>query len=230
MQHIKILFSGFILLCTLFLFSCKKEKNNSPDGGGGVTDIDGNHYDTMRMGTRVWMTENLKTTKYNDGTSIPTGLSDDAWRTTKTGAYSIYDNNAANDATYGKLYNWYAVNSGKLAPKGWHVATIDEWNDLFRYLGGNGRVIGGKMKATTGWNSPNTGADNSSGFSALPGGFRSWAGRYNLMGTNAYFWTLEEYLPPSDYAWYIALFHDQAEIYSSSEYKMQGMSVRCVKD
>ena len=221
MQSNKILFSGFMLLCALFLFSCKKEKNNSPDGGRGVTDIDGNRYDTITIGTKVWMTENLKTTKYNDGTPIPTGLSDDAWRTTKTGAYSIYDNNAANDATYGKLYNWYAVNSGKLAPKGWHVATEKDWAEL----GG-----GGELKATTGWNSPNTGATNSKGFSALPGGTRGWGGPYHGKGTNAYFWTLQEYLPPSDYAWYLVLFHDQAVSYKTSVYKMQGMSVRCVED
>jgi len=209
------------ILLLMAISSCKKEKGDPPTTG--ITDIDGNHYDTITLGTVVWMTENLKTTKYNDGTAIPTGLSDDDWRTTTKGEYAIYDNNAANDATYGKLYNWYAVNSGKLAPKGWHVATDKDWGELHRYAGG-------KLKATTGWNSPNTGADNSSGFSALPGGFRSWTGRYNLMGTHAYFWSSKEYLPPSDYAWYQVLFHDNAQVYSTFEYKMQGMSVRCVKD
>ena len=211
MQNIKILFSGFMLLWALSLSSCKKDNGGQPDGDEGVRDIDGNHYDTLKVGAKIWMTENLKTTKYNDGTAIPTGLSDEAWRTTKTGAYSIYDNNAANDAVYGKLYNWYAVNSGKLAPKGWHVATDDDWRELVLSL------------------RPNTGTGNSSGFSALPGGFRSWAGRYNLMGKNGYFWTTKEYIPPSDYAWYVVLFPNDVP-YRSSEYKMQGMSVRCVKD
>lgn len=229
MQHFKILSSGLMLLCTLFLFSCKKDKDNSPAGGEGVTDIDGNHYDTITIGTQVWMTENLKTTKYNDGTSIPTGLSNDDWRTTKNGAYTIYDNNAANDAIYGKLYNWYAVSSGKLAPKGWHIPTKEDWSKLIAYLGGSTKA-GGKLKSTTGWNSPNTGADNSTGFSALPGGTRGWAGAYYGMGTNAYFWTTEEYLPPSDYAWYVVLFNDEAQSSSISVYKMQGVSVRCVKD
>lgn len=222
MQHIKMISSGFMLLCMLFLFSCKKDKGDSPDRGEGVRDIDGNRYDIMTIGTKVWMTENLKTTKYNDGTPIPGGLSDEAWRTTKKGAYAIYDNNAANDATYGKLYNWYAVTSGKLAPKGWHVATDDDWAEL-----GRG---GGALKATTGWNSPNTGATNSIGFSALPGGIRFWSGVYYGIGTHAYFWTLQEYIPPSDYAWYLVLFHDQATSYKTMDYKMSGMSVRCVKD
>ena len=217
MQHIKILFSGFILLCTLFLFSCKKDKDNTPAGGEGVTDIDGNHYDTITIGTKVWMTENLKTTKYNDGTPIPTGLSDDAWRTTKTGAYSIYDNNAANDAAYGKLYNWYAVNSGKLAPKGWHVATEKDWAEL-----GRG---GGALKATTGWNSPNTGADNSAAF-ALPGGTCGGRISTTVRVRMPIFGLLRASSFP-DYAWYLVLFHDEAFRTKTNVYKMQGMSVLC---
>jgi uncharacterized protein (TIGR02145 family) len=224
----KVFTACMSLALVITIISCRKD--NSPAGGGGVTDADGNRYDTIRIGTQVWMVQNLRTTKYNDGTPIPTGLSNDDWRTTKKGAYAIYDNKAANDATYGKLYNWYAVGSGKLAPKGWHVSTREDWSTLIKYLDGNNKT-GGKLKSATGWDSPNTGADNSSGFSGLPGGTRAWGGGgYYDMGKTAYFWTTGEYVSFPDYAWYLKLFHDKAETFSTSEYKMQGMSVRCVKD
>jgi hypothetical protein len=112
----KILF--LIIFVFAIIFSCKKETNNTNDNTNDSTciDIDGNVYQTIRIGTQVWMQENLKTTRYKDGTAIPTGLSDTAWENTTSGAYAIYDNNTANYTTYGKLYNWYAVNTGKLAP------------------------------------------------------------------------------------------------------------------
>jgi uncharacterized protein (TIGR02145 family) len=136
---------------------------------GTVTDIDGNVYNTVTIGTQCWMAENLKTTRYNDGTAILTGLSNADWQITTSGAYAIYNNDPANNTTYGKLYNIYAVKTNKLAPAGWHVPTYTEWTTLTTYLGGEA-VAGGKMKATTLWSSPNTGATNSSGFTGLPAG------------------------------------------------------------
>ncbi|MBL0287321.1 MAG: fibrobacter succinogenes major paralogous domain-containing protein [Bacteroidetes bacterium] len=116
---------------------------------------------------QIWMAENLKTTLYNDGTLIPNVTNSDEWSKLTTGAYCYYDNNYSNNAIYGKLYNWYAVGTGKLVPKGWHVPTDAEWETLITYLGGED-IAGRKMKSTNYWKSPNVGASNSSGFNGLP--------------------------------------------------------------
>ena len=139
-----------------------------------VTDIDGNVYQTVTIGTQVWMVENLKTTRYIDGTAIPLDTNSSTWGGLTTPGYCWYNDSAIYGNTYGALYNWYAVNTGKLAPAGWHVPTDSEWTVLTTYLGGE-TVAGGKLKdtGTTYWQSPNTGATNASGFLALPGGFRS---------------------------------------------------------
>ncbi|MCC6186914.1 MAG: fibrobacter succinogenes major paralogous domain-containing protein, partial [Chitinophagaceae bacterium] len=110
------------------------------------------------------------------------------WRITTTGAFAIYDGSSINNDTYGKLYNWYAASSGKLAPKGWHIPSRAEWETLVENLGGTS-VAGGKLKSTSSlWMAPNTGATNSSGFSALPSGWKSNSGGYSLIGESAYWW------------------------------------------
>jgi uncharacterized protein (TIGR02145 family) len=191
-----------------------------------VTDIDGNIYHTVRIGTQVWMKENLKTTRYKDGTTIPTGLSNAAWQATTSGAYAIYNNNAANNTTYGKLYNWYAVNTGKLAPAGWHVPTDAEWTTLINYLGGEA-VAGGKMKATTLWSSPNTGATNSSGFTGLPAG--AWDGSFfNNIGNTSLFCSSTEFGTYNAFVY--DLHYNSSGFYSGVTSKVGGFSVRCVKD
>lgn len=139
---------------------------------GTVTDVDGNVYQTIGIGSQFWIAENLKTTKYNDGTSIPLVTDNRDWSLLFTPAYCWYNNDEINNKiTYGALYNWYTLNTGKLCPSGWHVPNNTEWAVLASYLGGP-EVAGGKMKVpgTDYWNSPNTGATNSSGFSAFPGG------------------------------------------------------------
>jgi uncharacterized protein (TIGR02145 family) len=140
--------------------------------GAGVT-YNGYTYSSVVLGNgQEWMSENLRTTNYRNGDPIPTGLDNATWSTTTSGAYAIYNNDNANDAIYGKLYNWYAVADPRhVCPTGWHEPTDGEWTTLTDYLGG-AAVAGGKMK-TTGlqyWISPNTDATNESGFSGLPGG------------------------------------------------------------
>ncbi len=162
-----------------------------------VVDIESNSYGTVTIGTQVWMAENLKTTKYNDGTAIPndavvgaSAASDAAWALLRTDAYCWYNNDINNKPIYGALYNWYAVNTGKLCPTGWHVPTDSEWTTLTTYLGGLA-VAGGKLKenGTTHWNTPNTGADNSSRFTALPGGNRqNIDGMFYTMGKGSGWW------------------------------------------
>jgi len=139
---------------------------------GIMTDVDGNNYKTIKIGNQEWMAENLKTTKYKDGTSIPLFTAATPMANFTSPGYCWYNSDSATYRnSYGALYNWYAVNTGKLAPTGWHVPTEAEWNTLIAYLGGES-VAGGKLKeaGTSHWSSPNTGATNEVGFSALPGG------------------------------------------------------------
>lgn len=151
-----------------------------------TTDIDGNTYYTQTIGSQEWMTENLKTTKLNNGTTIPLVTGDSQWGALTTSGYCWYNNSSNYKKNYGALYNWYTVNSGKLCPAGWHVATYEEWKTLINYLGGQ-EVAGGKMKetGTLHWTSTTTGIDNSSGFSALPGGCRGNNGIFYQIGKAA---------------------------------------------
>lgn len=198
---------------------------------GTVTDIDGNIYNTVTIGTQCWMKENLKTTRYNDGNTIPLVTDYEQWgdmALTTNGAYCTYNLDLANNNTYGKLYNWYAVKTGKLAPNGWHVPTAAEWVTLFNYLGGV-NIAGGKMKTNDLWSNPNTGASNISGFSAIPAGMRSSShGEFNSINNTTYFWSSTQY---STYeAKYIRLIYNSSAIENLSLIWTNGFSIRCIKD
>ncbi len=199
-----------------------------------VTDIDGNVYHTIKIGTQMWMVENLKTTKYNDGTAIPfvTGIT--PWSTLTTPGFCWYDNNAANKSVSGALYNWYAVNTGKLAPSGWHVPTDAELTVLTDFLGGES-VAGGKMKTVgiiedgTGlWYSPNVSATNESGFSAVPGGLRKNTGEFQYIGILCSIWSSSVSFEVLSF--YRLLRNDVGNIYQHNNNKGGGMSVRCIRD
>jgi uncharacterized protein (TIGR02145 family) len=195
-----------------------------------VADADGNIYSTVRIGSQIWMAENLKTTKYNDGTAIPNVTDATAWSALTTGAYADYNNTPGNSTTYGKLYNYYTVvDARKLCPTGWHVPTDAEWTTLTTYLGG-ALVTGGKLKeiGTTHWFSPNTGADNSSGFTALPGGFRGDNGTFNNVGYYGYWWNST--VLNATNGWYNGMYYNYNNIYSSDGVNNCGFSVRCVRD
>ncbi|MFH1894133.1 MAG: FISUMP domain-containing protein, partial [Candidatus Zixiibacteriota bacterium] len=201
---------------------------------GTVTDIDGNVYQTVTIGTQVWMMENLKVIHYRNGDPIPHVTDGGTWVGLTTGAYCAYNNDENNVATYGRLYNWYAVgDSRNIAPAGWHVPSDAEWQTLVDYLGGN-RVAGGKLKeaGTTHWLSPNTGANNESGFSALPGGSRLDGGLSFLgMGVVAHFWS-STLGGLGGIVYHRTLGFGYSEIYHSfgSHHKLFGFSVRCVRD
>ncbi len=209
-----------------------------------VTDIDGNVYKTVKIGEQWWMAENLKVTHYRNGDIIPNVTDDDEWAELETEAVCVFDNKESNVKTYGRLYNWYAVNDmRKLAPKGWHVPTDEEWKELEKHLGmseteaneygsrGETANVGGKLKSigTAHWKSPNDGADNSSGFSGLPGGYRyTNNGYYYYMGDYAYFWSSSE--SSGDDAWRRRLYNNNSEVYRGGGDKKYGFSVRCVRD
>jgi uncharacterized protein (TIGR02145 family) len=193
-----------------------------------ITDIDGNVYQTVRIGTQVWMKENLKVSKYRNGNSIPTGLTDLSWFNTTSGAYAIYNNDAANNPTYGKLYNWYAVTDLRgMCPTGWHVPTDAEWTTLINFLGGS-TVAGGKMKVISSlWKVPNNGATNESGFTAIPGGFKD-VGSYGDIDDVGRWWSSMQ-LSTTD-AWFRRLSNATGSSYKESYRKTFGISVRCLKD
>lgn len=158
-----------------------------------VTDADGNTYSTVKIGTQIWIGENLKTTKYNDGTSIPLVTDDIAWTALTTPAYCWYNNDVGNKNTYGALYNWYTVNTNKLCPIGWHVPTDAEWTTITIYLGS---LVTGRLKesGTTHWQMPNTDAINDSKFTALPGGIRQFnVTVFQRLGEIGSWWSSDKY-------------------------------------
>jgi uncharacterized protein (TIGR02145 family) len=202
--------------------------------GPNITDSEGNSYKTVTIGTQTWMAENLKVTKYNDGTAIPNITDNTQWSQLSTGAWSYYNNDVANNAKYGKLYNWYAVskisNGNKnVCPTGWHVPTDAEWTVLTDYLGGS-NIAGGKMKevGTTSWNSPNTDATNTSLFTGLPGGYRYVSGNYSTIGSNGYWWSSTENVTGN--AWYRNLDSDDGNAGRNRTNEGNGLSVRCLRD
>ncbi len=192
------------------------------------TDINYNHYATVNFGNQIWMAENLRTTKYKNGASIPLITSNSIWSGLTSGARSFYNNDSATYlANFGSLYNWYAVNTGNLCPTGWHVPTDAEWTAMENYLGGS-FIAGGKLKASTLWNSPNTGATNASGFTAFPGGFRDYDGTFYYLGDFGYWWTSSEVT--TGYAWNHNLGYNFNYTSISGNMISLGLSIRCVKD
>ena len=149
MNSMKKIFLCSIIGLSILFTGCEKEPET-------VTDIDGNVYNTVTIGTQVWLKENLRTTKLNDGTEIPYVTSGGIWAGLSTPGYCYYDNSWSNAITYGALYNWHTVNTGKLCPTGWHVPSNEEWETLITYLGGDS-LVGGKLKetGTAFWESPN---------------------------------------------------------------------------
>ena len=194
-----------------------------------LMDIDSNVYKTIRLGNQEWMIENLKVTRYKDGTVIDQITNQLTWSGLTTGAWCWYDNDHTYDSLYGKLYNWYAVNSGMLCPTGWHIPSEGEWIFLGEYLGGQA-LAGVKIKeiGVSNWKSPNTGATNESGFTGVPGGRRSSGGPFNLISDYAFWWSRTvESTSNAIYAYII--FIDTA-LYRSDIDKTYGLSVRCLKD
>jgi uncharacterized protein (TIGR02145 family) len=199
---------------------------------GTVMDVDGNIYNLINIGTQVWMKENLKVTKYNNGDLIGTTspATKDIRAETATKYQWAPNGDESNVATYGRLYTWYAVGTGKLCPSGWHVPSDAEWEKLSTFLGGDS-VSGGKLKdtGTTHWQSPNAGATNETGFSALPGGTRSNEGYFWGMGRYATYWSSTQNDFGSN-AWVRGLYYDTSIIARGYGSEQLGFSVRCIKD
>lgn len=195
-----------------------------------ITDFEGNTYNVIRIGNQTWMAENLRAVKYNDGKPIPMVTDESKWESLSTPAYCWYKNEEESyKQTYGTLYNWYSVNTGKLCPTGWHVPTDAEWTELSNFLGGE-KIAGGKLKdtGTIYWVDPNTGATNESGFTAFPGGFRYYDGKFFDFGFSGYWWSSGQY--SSARAFFRFLYYNESTFYRFDNLKRNGFSVRCLKD
>jgi uncharacterized protein (TIGR02145 family) len=225
------------VIALVILANCKKDdsvKSFVDHSGekGSVTDVDGNVYKTIGIGSQIWMAENLKVTNYRNGAPIDNVTDYTAWNSLTSGAYSSYDNNDGNIAVYGLLYNWYAVtDSRNIAPQGWHIPTRDEFDTLSNWLGGE-LVAGGKLKesGTANWSAPNTDATNESGFTALPGGWRLNMGNFFYMNQSSFWWTKSNDFLPSSMATSFGTDYNNAELTSYATIKQFGLSIRCVKD
>jgi uncharacterized protein (TIGR02145 family) len=215
----------YFLLFLLILWSC--EKDNTPVT---VTDIDGNVYQSVAIGGKVWMAENLKTTRFNDGAEIRLITKSQDWLKNYQPAFSWYNNDSSMfKDPYGALYNGYAATDERICPDGWHVPAADEVRQLIIALG-DSLTAGGKLKVEglTQWHYPNTGADNSSGFAALPAGLRYFEGTFSSLSYFSAFWTTTEADTSSCY--FLGLSYLDATASTSHRPKRNGFSIRCVKD
>jgi len=209
-----------------------------------MTDNDGNVYPAVLIGNQCWMGANLRTTQYRDGSAIPNVTVNTTWAQLNTGAWSYYENNSSNNASHGKLYNWFAaVDPRGVCPLGWHVPTDAEWQLLESTLGmpanelnspgvrGELQNVGGMMKTTSAWNAPNAGASNESGFSGLPSGARDGFsdGTFFNLGDRGYWWSSSEG-DQLNYARYRSLSYFNAGVGRYSSHKRSGYCIRCVQD
>jgi len=215
-----------IVLLAVIATGCQKDEEPSDE----ITDKDGNVYTSVTIGTQVWMVENLKTTKYSDGTSIPLVTDNEEWANLTTPGYCWYDNDISYKNPYGALYNAYAVRTGKLCPTGWHVPTDTEWATLLNHAGGPD-VAGGKLKetGTTHWASPNTGATDAYGFKYLPGGLRDTYGSTYSIGIVGDYWG--NHSQTTGYEYSVGIFYNESVVGTTYDgFLDEGISVRCLKD
>ena len=181
----------------------------------------------IKIGDQTWTTKNLDVDTYRNGDVIPQVQDEEEWKNLTTGAWCYYENESDNGTTYGKLYNWFAVNDPRgLAPKGYHIPTDAEWRLLTDYLGGNS-IAGAKMKSTTGWEDDGNGS-NSIGFAGLPGGYRNDDGDVDNIGANGNWWSSSE--SNTNNAWYRNLGYISDNVNRNHTNKHYGFSVRCLRD
>lgn len=235
MKNKKYFLSPFILgLSMMVLFGCNNDNDDMDNDNNmemTIEDIDGNTYNTTKIGTQVWMSSNLRTTKYNDGAEIPNETSNAFWDNGTTPAYCWYDNDEATYASkYGAIYNFYVIDTDKLCPVGWHVPTHADWTALETFLGG-AEIAGGKMKepGTANWITVNHIGENDFGFTALPTGWREPVnGTFRLKGEAGGWWSSDKADAANAYTRYIE--HDSVALFTGSIVFSSGSYVRCIRD
>lgn len=245
--------AAIIILLLTFTPGCGKDDDDKKIES--VTDIEGNVYKTVTIGTQIWMAENLKTTTYNNGTGIPNVTDDGEWANLSTGAYAWYDNNYdVHGNSYGALYNWYALETGNLCPSGWHVPAETDWAKLVDYLINEYNLtndpddvngVGNKLKSCRQENSPLEGECETSdhprwdsqdthygtdefGFSAVPGGRRNSTGQFTAIGGYGYWWSSTEH--STGFGWFRIMYHNFGSVGHDAVTYKDGFSVRCVRD
>lgn len=219
----------YMLPAALFLLLLNGCKKSDQGDLSVVKDGDGNIYNSVTIGTQTWLTENLKTTKFNDGSVIPQVSDNVAWQNVISPGFCWYNNDQSMINTYGALYNWYAVNSNKLCPAGWHVPSDGEWKTLTTYLGGE-LTAGGKMKEVGmgHWIYGNAGATNESGFDALPAGLRRSDGSFGFINYGDEWWSSTNSGNNSDYCYYVSSM--AAKLGREQMGYNLGLSVRCIRN
>jgi uncharacterized protein (TIGR02145 family) len=245
-----ILLSIGMVLCILIIPTngCEKDDNSNPTNGrtnavfnpekkyGSLTDQDGNTYKIITIGTQTWMAENLRTTKYRYGEDVPEVADDNTWFALSNGAFSNYQNTRSLDsiATYGRLYNWYAINDSRnIAPFGWHVSTYNEWKILETYLVDSVASIKLKESGSIHWKAHYYEGTNETGFTALGGGYRQGYGaKFTFMniGIEGGWWTVTEGDSNPDNAYHVTMGYNYSFLGGCNCPKVSGYSVRCVKD
>ncbi|MCX6157260.1 MAG: fibrobacter succinogenes major paralogous domain-containing protein [Ignavibacteriae bacterium] len=193
-----------------------------------IYDIDGKEYKTIKIGKQEWTAENLNVERYRNGDLIQQVQEKVKWNYLEFGAWCYYENDITNGYTFGKLYNWYAINDKRgLAPEGWHIPDDSEWKLLTDYLDGD-KIAGNKLKASILWENLNMETTNESGFTAFPGGIRKFDGEFNSKGEYGCYWSSTE--DNHVFAWYRFIKYDNSELYRTNYFKRNGLSVRCVKN
>jgi uncharacterized protein (TIGR02145 family) len=211
----------------VFIITCLLISSLSTCYSQVVKDIEGNIYKTVKIGSQEWMTENLRTTKYNDGESIPLIVDNSVWGKGENAGYCWYHNDVTFKKEYGALYNWYSVNSNKLCPLGWHVPDDEDWTALTDFLGGEMNA-GDMLKADSGiWDESGQGT-NETGFTALPGGKRDGDGEFAVFGEFGYWWSATEF--DVDNSWERSMRYSDSDVFRTIFNKRYGISVRCLKD
>lgn len=233
-----------IFFCfTIFLLSvCDASAQDTTDKNlQDVYDLDSNRYSVIRIGKQYWMKENLRTTKYNDTTAIATGLSDQEWKQTRKGAFAVYENNPLHAQSYGKLYNGFAVATGRLCPKGWRIPTDKDWIELEQFLGmpaeelertGERGSIADQLKVPEGWKSSPFSGNNSSGFTIVAAGTRLDNGEYSTLGQYGNFWTSTVYDDRYNllYLWNHHVHYNTNAVGRIYTLANNGYSCRCIKE
>ncbi len=225
---------GINKIATQTIQTDANDKNYLP-----VYDPDGNKYTVIKIGNQYWFQQNLRTTKYSDATAITTGLNEIEWKQTTKGAFASYENLPKNADIYGLLYNGYAVSTGKLCPKGWHIPTDAEWKELETFLGidkseinrtGGRSTLAGLVKSPDKWKDNEMKMENTTGFSVLPSGTRNDYGDFMVAGQFAGFWTSTPYETTDNYLWYRHFYYNTPEFGRNYVIKNNGYSCRCLKD
>jgi len=223
MKKLKITTLLFCLI--LVINSCGIEKEDKPETQPPVDSVIVSTLEEVTIGNQVWTSKNLDVSTYRNGDDIPLVEDTEKWINLTTGAWCYYENKTGKGSTYGKLYNWYAVNDPRgLAPIGYHIPTDAEWSILTTYLGTDAAA---KMKSTTGWDDDGNG-NNTSGFAGLPGGFRFSNGNFSTIGALGCWWSSSE--DNSSYAWYRTLNSSYGNVSRSYSLERNGFSVRCLRD